>query len=219
MVPSGVGASAPAAYGGVGALEGVVAKLLTVGALGVLVEAEVALQPVGGRKGRKARQGGKVLSPGAGDSDDDSGDALLGATVVRGKPPGLLRKRQARVVGGKFPTNIGEGVRGGDAVHKKLRRGVVQLDGGSAGDEVEELGDLAAKRGCLHRVHGDKGEVTRRAGDNTLNKGSFQGRVDAVPDGDNGGGKGAAVSLDDEAALAVGKALLGRGRSLGGWRG
>ena len=54
MVPSGVWFCTPAAGGWVGALECVVAKLLTVVALGVLVEAEAAFKTVGRGKGTKA---------------------------------------------------------------------------------------------------------------------------------------------------------------------
>ena len=56
----------------VGALYGVVAKLLAVGALGVLVEAKVSLQLEGGGEGRQARCGGEVLCLGASDGVDDS---------------------------------------------------------------------------------------------------------------------------------------------------
>ena len=64
------------------------------------------------------------------------------------------------------------------------------MDGGGARNEVEELGDLAVKRGCLHRVHGGNEEVVGCVAFNALYECSLQGSVDAVPDGDNGGGEG-----------------------------
>ena len=70
------------------------AKLLTVGTLGVLVEAKVSLQLEGGGKGRQAHRGGKILCLGACDGDDDSGHAFVGATVVRGEPSGSLRESE-----------------------------------------------------------------------------------------------------------------------------
>ena len=66
-----MGFDAPAAAGGVGAAKGVVAELLAVGALGVLIKAKVSLKAVGGGKGRKAVEGGKVLCLRACNGDDD----------------------------------------------------------------------------------------------------------------------------------------------------
>jgi hypothetical protein len=54
MIPSRVSLCAPVAERLLGALECVVAKLVTVEALGRLVEAEAPLQVIGGGKGRQA---------------------------------------------------------------------------------------------------------------------------------------------------------------------
>ena len=54
-------------------------------------------------------------------------------------PPGLLCKSKASVVGSEFFANVGKRVGGGNAVHKKLCRGGVQLDSGSARDKVQKL--------------------------------------------------------------------------------
>ena len=75
--------------------------------------------------------------------------------------------------------------------------GRVQLDGGGAGDKVEELGDSAAKRGRPHRVHGNKGEVIVWSANNALDGGGLKGSIDAVPDGNEGGGERAAIAFDD----------------------
>jgi hypothetical protein len=53
MIPSGVSFGTPAAGRLLGAREGVVAKLVTVEALGTLVEAEAPFQSLGGGKGRE----------------------------------------------------------------------------------------------------------------------------------------------------------------------
>jgi len=105
-------------------------------------------------------------------------------------------------------------------VHQELHRGRVQPDSGGARDEVEEGRDLAAKRGRFHRIHGDECEIVVGAGDNALYKGGLQGSVDAVPDGNEGGGKGGAVATYEQAALSVGDHLLrGRRRRGSGWGG
>jgi hypothetical protein len=54
VIPRGVWFGRPAACRLLGALEGVMAKLVTVEALGRMVEAEVPFQSVGGGKGREA---------------------------------------------------------------------------------------------------------------------------------------------------------------------
>jgi hypothetical protein len=54
VIPSGVWFGTPAAGRLLGALEGVMAKLVTVEALGRLVEAEASFQSVGGGNGREA---------------------------------------------------------------------------------------------------------------------------------------------------------------------
>ena len=91
MLPCGVKGGTPTTDRRVGALQGVMAKLLAVGTLSVLVEAKVTLQLEGGRQGRQARHGGKVLCLRACDGDNDSGYTFIGATVLRGKPSGSLR--------------------------------------------------------------------------------------------------------------------------------
>ena len=57
---------------------------------------------------------------------------------------------------------------------------------------------LLPQRGRLHRFHGVKCEVIVWPTDNTLNKAGLESIVNAVPNGDGGGGKGGAVSLDKE---------------------
>jgi hypothetical protein len=42
-----------------------------------------------------------------------------------------------------------------------------------------------------------------------LNEGGIQGSIHAVPDGDNRGGEGRAVSFDHESTLSEDEALLG----------
>jgi hypothetical protein len=54
VIPSGVWFGTPAAGRRLGALEGVMAKLVTVEAFGTLTDAEVPFQSVGGGKGREA---------------------------------------------------------------------------------------------------------------------------------------------------------------------
>ena len=69
-------------------------------------------------------------------------------------------------------------------MHKELCRGRVQLDGGSAGDKVEELRDLAVKRGSFHSIHGCDEEVVRSIAFYALYECSGKGSIDAVPVGD-----------------------------------
>ena len=107
MVPSGVRSSTPAAAWGVGATEGVVPELLAGSALGVLVEAEVAFNFVGGGKGRQTSTGGKFLRLGACDGDDNCGHPLSGATIIRGEPAWRAGEGQAGVEGRKFLANVG----------------------------------------------------------------------------------------------------------------
>ena len=136
MLPGGVKGGAPAADRRVGALQCVMAKLLTVGTLGVLVEAKVSLQLEGGGEGRQARRGGKILCLGACNGDDDSGHAFVGATVVTGEPSGSLRNSEAGVEGGDLPGNGVQGVCGWDSLHKELCGGIIQKDRGGTWDEV-----------------------------------------------------------------------------------
>jgi hypothetical protein len=44
-------------------------------------------------------------------------------------------------------------------MYKDLYRGGVQVDSSGARNEVEELGNLGVKCGCLDRFHGSDGEV------------------------------------------------------------
>ena len=149
------------------------AKLLAVGTLSVLVEAQVSLQLEGGGEGRQARHGGKVLRFRACDGDDDSGHTFVGATVVRGEPSGSLRESEARVESCDLPGNNVKGVYGWDSVHKELCGGVIQKDGGGTWDEVQKQRHPAAKRGCPNRVHGNEGDVVVGAADDALNKGGL----------------------------------------------
>ena len=105
MLSGGMKGDAPATDRQVGALQGMMAKLLAVGALGVLIEAKLSLQLEYGGEARQARCGGKVLFLGAGDGDHDSGHAFIGAAVVRCEPSGSLRESKARVAGGDLPGN------------------------------------------------------------------------------------------------------------------
>ena len=76
MVLSWVGQCTPMARGVIGALQCVMAKLLTAGTLGELVEAEVSLQLKDSGKGRQAGCISEFLGFGAGNGDDDSGGSL-----------------------------------------------------------------------------------------------------------------------------------------------
>ena len=136
MLPGGVEGCTPAANRKVGALQGVMAKLLAVGTLGVLVEAKVSLQLEGGGEGRQVRCGGKVLCLRACDGDDDSGHAFVGATVSRGEPSGSLRESEAIDDGFDLPGDSVKVVCGWDSMHKELCGGVLQKDGGGTWDEV-----------------------------------------------------------------------------------
>ena len=69
-------------------------------------------------------------------------------------------------------------------MHKELCRGRVQLDGGSARDKVEELRDLAVKRGSFHRIHGCDEEIVCSIAFDALYESSGKGSIDTVPDGD-----------------------------------
>ena len=55
---------------------------------------------------------------------------------------------------------------------------------------MEELGDLAVKRGGPNHVQGGKLEVVCWVALDGLDEGSLQGSVDVVPDGNLRGGKG-----------------------------
>ena len=93
-------------------------------------------------------------------------------------------KHKPSVEGGELFTNVGKRVGGRDAMHKELCRGRVQLDSGSAGDKVEELRDVAVKRGSFHRIHGCDEEVVCSIAFDALYESSSEGGIDAVPDGD-----------------------------------
>ena len=136
MLPGGVKRGAPATDRRVGALQGMMAKLLEVGALGVLVEAKVSFQLEGGGEARQARRGGKVLCLGACDGDNDGGHTFVGVTVVRCEPSGSPGTGEARLDGRDFPSNSLQGVCGGDSVHKELCGRIIQKDGCGTWDEV-----------------------------------------------------------------------------------
>jgi hypothetical protein len=83
------------------------------------------------------------------------------------------------------------------------------VDCGDARDEVQEFGDLAVKRGCLHRIHGGDHQVVCWVAFHTLNEGGIQGSIDAVPDGDNRACEGRAIAFDHKPVLSEGESLLG----------
>ncbi len=83
-------AGTPSTGGVIGAAEGMVAEVLTTGALGKVVEAEAAFQTIGGGEGRQARSLCNVLCLGAGDGDDDGRGRFPFATFVGGEPAGFL---------------------------------------------------------------------------------------------------------------------------------
>ena len=60
----------------------------------------------------------------------------------------------------------------------------------------------AVKRGSFHRIHGGNEVVVCCIAFDALYQSSCKGSIDAVPDGDWGGGEGGAVSLDHESAVA-----------------
>ena len=153
VIPSRTWFSAPAAGGGFGAFEGVVAKLVTVEALGRRVATKASLKSVVGREGRKAWLLGKLLCLGAGNGEDNSGGKFPPSHLLSSEPTWLLCKNKAGVVGSEFFADVGKRVGGRDVVHKNLCSRRVQMDSGSARDEVEELGDLAVKRGGPNCVH------------------------------------------------------------------
>lgn len=72
-------------------------------------------------------------------------------------------------------------------MHKKLCRGGVQLDSGGPWYKVEELGDLAVKRGCLHVVHGCECEIVEPVAFNPLDVGAIESSINAIPDGCSSG--------------------------------
>lgn len=168
VVPSGVVVGTPTAASWVGALPGVMAILLTVGAMGGGAKAKATLQVEGGGQSSQLGELGELLWLGASDGEDDSRRGFIGAPVGGGEPSGLLCKRKPSVVGGELPTYGLEGVSSGDAVHNNMYRGRVQVDGEGAWVEVEKLELLAAKRGCLNRLHGNEGEVVGGRAHNAL---------------------------------------------------
>jgi hypothetical protein len=133
---------APSAGGDGGALEGVVAKLVAVVALGSGAKAKATLKAKGGGEGGEAWKGSKVLCLRAGDGDDNCRRFFTGALVVWFEPSGRLCKCQPSVESGEFLADVGKRVGGGNTVHKELCRGGVQLDGCGARDEVKELRDF-----------------------------------------------------------------------------
>ena len=168
VVPSRMLFCTPAAGGAVGAFQCVVPKLMAVVALSSGDKAQVALKAVGGGKGGEAWKDCKILCLRAGDGYDDSGRFFTDAAFVRFEPSGLLCKCKPSVEGGEFFANVGKCVGGGDAVHKELCRGGVQLDGGGSRDKVEELRNFGVKRGRFHCIHGSDKEVVCRVAFNAL---------------------------------------------------
>jgi hypothetical protein len=136
VVPGRVLFGTPSAGGDGGALESVVAKLVAVVALGSGAKSQAAFKAEGGREGGEAWKGCKVLCLRAGDGDDDCGRFFAGALVVWFEPSGRLCKCKPSVEGGEFLADVGQGVGSGDAVHKELCRGGVQLDGSGTRNKV-----------------------------------------------------------------------------------
>jgi hypothetical protein len=190
-------ACAPATDRVIGAAEGVVAIVLAAGALGEVVEAEAAFQTVGGGEGRQARSLGDVLCLGAGDGDDDGRGRFPFATFIGGEPAGFLGKDETRVEGGKFFSDIEEGVGGGDAVDDKLCRWRVQVDGGGTWDQVEEGGGPRVEGGSLDRFHCNKGNVVEGVALDALNIGGAESSVDLIAKGDGGSRERGPISLDE----------------------
>ena len=93
-------------------------------------------------------------------------------------------KHEPSVEGVELFANLGKRVVGRDAVHKELCRGRVQLDGGVARNQVEELQNFAVRRGCFHCFHGCDEEIVCCFAFDVLYEGSCKGRIDNVPDGD-----------------------------------
>src|SRR5437588_4098402 len=76
---------------------------------------------------------------------------------------------------------------------------------------------LATKRGSPHCLHGDEGEVVGGAAHNALYQGGLEGRVNAVPNGNDQGVERGAVSFHDEPVLPLCDGFGWRG-FLGGCR-
>jgi hypothetical protein len=94
-----------------------VAKLLTVGALCVRVEAKTTFSPEGFGVGAKAGLGSEVLGFGACGDNGDSGCRFACSFVVSGEPSWFFRKGEASVKGGELFAYVGQGEGGGEAVH------------------------------------------------------------------------------------------------------
>ena len=183
-------------------------KVLATGALSKVVETETAFQTEGSREGRQARSLSEVLCLGAGDGDDDGGGRFAFASFVRVEPPGFLGEAEPRVIGSELFPNVEESMGGGDAVYDELCRGHVQVDRGGARDEVEEGGCPRVESSGLDRIHGNKGDVVEGVALDSLNKSGFKGRVYLVSEGDSGGGKGCAISFDEQSPFAEGRGFL-----------
>src|SRR5205085_63597 len=155
-------------HGAFGAFQCVVPKFMAVVALSSGAKAQAAIKAEGVGKGGEAWKDCKILCLRAGDGYDDSGRFITDAAFVRFEPSGLLCKCKPNVEGGEFFANVGKCVGGGDAVHKKLCRGGVQLDGGGSRNKVEELRNVGVKRGRFHCIHGSDKEVVCRVAFNAL---------------------------------------------------
>ena len=97
---------------------------------------------------------GKLLCLGAGNGEGNSGGKFPLSHLLSSEPLWLLGKNKAGVVGSEFFADVGKRVGSGNVVHKDLCSRRVQMDSGSARDEVEQLGDLAVERGGPNPVHG-----------------------------------------------------------------
>ena len=114
MVPRRVVFAAPAACSRFGAFECVVAVALTVAALGVGAKTEATFKPEGSGEGREAGKECKVLCPGAGGSDNNSGRFFADALFIWSEPSGWVCKHEPSVEGGEPCKGVG----GRDAMHK-----------------------------------------------------------------------------------------------------
>ena len=132
VIPSRMWFSAPAAGGRFGAFEGVVAKLVTVEALGRRVETKASLKSVVGREGRESWFLGKLLCLGAGNGEDVSRSKFPLSHILSSEPPWLLGENKAGVVGGEFFADVGKQVGSRDVVYKDLCSRRVQMESGSA---------------------------------------------------------------------------------------
>ena len=85
----------------VGAFVVVVSVAMTVGTLGIRVEAQSALRPIGGRQGSQASPN-IVRSPGTSNGGHDCGGGFSSSCVVCSEPSGLTGEGQSSVERGEL---------------------------------------------------------------------------------------------------------------------